>query len=445
MAAVQDGRAETALTRFGLGSRPGDVSKISNDPNGFVVAQLDDPAAPLLGERLPGTRAILTAQEALLAGRRDGEEGLDPREETQATYRRDVAARVSRAVATDRPFVERLVFFWSNFFTVSTDKGMRLRLTAGAFEREAIRPHVLGRFADMLVAATKHPAMLTYLDNDRSIGPGSPRRRRGRQGLTENLARETLELHSVGVDGGYDQTDVTELAAALTGWQGLSARRGGAGTFFFEASAHEPGARTILGRRYAMAGVRQGEAVLADLARAPATADHVARRLAAHFVADDAPAALVARLARTFRESDGDLRAVALTLAGAQEAWTTPPRKFIPPFDLVVAAHRLTGVVPDERMVIAASAGLGQPVWSAPSPKGWPEGDADWVAPDALIERLDWLTRIAEAADVADVEELAAGALGSRLRPETREAVQRAESRAQALALLMASSEFQTR
>ena len=447
MAAASAGRAETALARFGLGPRPGDMSKISNDPKGFVLGQLDQRTAPLIAGKLSDTRAILTAQAEYLAKRRAASGDADLKSPAQAVYRREAMARAAQSVATDHPFVERLALFWSNFFAVAADKGMRLRATAGAFEREAVRPHVLGRFADMLEAATKHPAMLAYLDNDQSIGPHSPRGRRNGEGLNENLARETLELHSLGVDGGYTQADVTRLAAVLTGWQGASTRRRGVKeAFVFNPLAHEPGAETILGRRYAQVGVRQGEAVLADLARAPATANHVARRLAAHFVADDPPADLVLRLAETFRRSDGDLRAVAATLAETEQAWTAPPAKFLPPYDLIVAAHRLTGLSPSEPLFLAATGALAQPTWVPSSPKGWPDGDRDWAAPDALIERLDWLGRIADAAaGTTDVAGLAEEALGGRLRPETRQAVARAESRPQALSLLMASAEFQTR
>lgn len=447
MAAKSVGRAQDALTRFGLGPRPGEISDIANDPNGFVLSQLDRKSAPLVAEKLPDTSAILTAQAEYQAERRDPSGSLDARSPALPTYRRDVLARARQAILTDDPFAERLVMFWSNFFAVAADKGMRVRATAGAFEREAIRPHVLGRFADMLDAATKHPAMLAYLDNDDSIGPNSVRGRRSGNGLNENLARETLELHSVGVDGGYDQADVTALAAILTGWKGPSARRRGVkASFVFDPSAHEPGAHAVRGKRYAARGVDQGEAVLADLARAPATARHVARRLAAHFVADQPPAELVARLEDTFRRSDGDLRQVAAALVSTEAAWTPPPTKFVPPYDLLVAAHRLTGVQPTTELLLAATSALAQPTWMPSSPKGWPDGDRDWAAPDALIERLDWMSRIAAmAAGTTDIVTLADDVLGSRLRTATRDAIARAESRPQALALLMASAEFQTR
>ena len=191
----------------------------------------------------------------------------------------------------------RLVMFWSNHFCVSANKGP-VRGMAGAYEREAIRPHVLGRFVDMLLAVERHPAMLVYLDNHVSIGPNSRAGLNRGLGLNENLAREILELHTLGVGGGYTQEDVTNLARILTGWTvaNLANPVGEPGRFFFAPARHEPGAWTVLGKRYGEAGMAAGEAVLRDLARHPATARHIARKLARHFVSAEPPAALVARL-----------------------------------------------------------------------------------------------------------------------------------------------------
>src|SRR6185503_17138370 len=231
-------------------------------------------------------------------------------------------------------FRERLVHFWTNHFAVSADKPQVLAL-AGALENEAIRPHVAGRFADLLAAVEAHPAMILYLDNQASIGPNSQlAQRRGRRtpgegrkfGINENLAREILELHTLGVDGGYTQHDVTTFAQALTGWSiGTDrVRKGGTpGKFEFHEAAHEPGTRTILGTRYGQSGVAQPRAVLADLAKHPATAHHIAVKLARHFIADEPLRDDVARLAKAFRDSDGDLPTLYRALLDTPAAWAT--------------------------------------------------------------------------------------------------------------------------
>lgn len=443
MAAHDSHDSVVALTRFGLGPRPGDRAEITSDPKGFVLAQIGGTTTASIAENLPDTGAILSAFAAFRAARADGD--ADAVSPIGDAYRRDVMARARHAVDTETPFVERLTMFWSNFFAISGEKGPRVRGIAGAYEREAIRPHVLGRFADMLTATTQHAAMLVYLDNSQSIGPSSRRGLARRVGLNENLARETLELHSLGVDGGYTQADVTALANIITGWQDSRAE-GRLGAFVFNAAAHEPGPFTVLGRDYDEPGVRQGESVLADLAAHPSTARFVAQRLAQHFVSDRPPADLVDALGVTFAKTDGDLRAVAATLASTDSAWAEPPVKFVPPYDLMVAAHRVTGLAPTFPIFGRAIAALAHPAWTPDSPKGWPDGDLDWAAPDALVERLDWASRVADAsAGTTDVVALADDILGPRLRPETRLAVARAESRQQGLALLIASAEFQTR
>ena len=238
-------------------------------------------------------------------------------------------------LATEESFRERLVHFWTNHFAVSADKPQVLAL-AGTLENEAIRPHVAGRFADMLTAVESHPAMILYLDNQASIGPGSQlAQRRSRRssagdrklGINENLAREILELHTLGVDGGYTQQDVTTFARALTGWSiGTDRFPGGGelGKFAFHDAAHEPGAKTIMGTRYGQSGVAQPRAVLTDLAKHPATARHVATKLARHFIADEPPPDAVERIAKAFRDSDGDLPTVHRAVLDTPEAWVTP-------------------------------------------------------------------------------------------------------------------------
>src|SRR5262249_1887157 len=214
----------------------------------------------------------------------------------------EAKVRIEAAVAAEIGFAARLVWFWSNHFCVSADKILSM---AGAYEREAIRPHVLGRFADMLTAVESHPAMLVYLDNGVSMGANSVAGINRDKSLNENLAREILELHTLGARTGYSQGDVTRFANVLTGWTWIAfgvPNRGG--EFVFVKRLHEPGEQTVIGKSYPDTGVDQGRAVLADLARHPATARHIARKLARHFVADEPPPSLVDKLTKSFIDSE---------------------------------------------------------------------------------------------------------------------------------------------
>jgi uncharacterized protein (DUF1800 family) len=254
----------------------------------------------------------------------------------------EAKARFDAAANAEIGLVERLVWFWSNHFCVSADKDAAM---AGAYEREAIRPHVLGRFTDLLQAAESHPAMLVYLDNVLSMGADSIAGINQDKGLNENLARETLELHTLGVRSGYSQADVTNFAKVLTGWTWLRPEEPvHGGEFVFVRRFHEPGDQVVLGKHYPDSGFDQGRAVLADLARHPATAQHIGEKLARHFVADDPPPALAAKLAKTFLDTDGDLKEVVRTLVTAEESWTAPRQKLKPPAECLdrrhPAAHR---------------------------------------------------------------------------------------------------------
>lgn len=458
--------AAVAVTRLGLGARPGEIDRVAADPRGWALGQIRAEGAPQ-----PSGAAVSTAErmEAFLAyqasgtGRREAAApggAPDPtaqaaRQARQAARRaitedtaRGFLDRVRLGLETDQGFAERWALFWANALTVSAAK-----FTAGAFvdayEREAIRPHVFGRFEDLVLAAEQHPAMLLYLDQARSAGPDSRAGVRRRLGLNENLAREMLELHTVGADGGYDQADVTELARALTGWsipRQQDRQRADGGGFVFRPEIHEPGVRTVMGRTYAQTGRRQGEAILRDLARHPATAKRLSRRIAAHFVADDPPPALVARLEAAWTGSQGDLAEVARALIEAPETWTPQAAKIKTPYEFVVSAGRALDEGPRRPALLRqALVDMGQPPFAPPSPEGWPDTAADWAGPDALVKRLNWARTTAGAAVVTDVNAVALSALGRRMGERTRSAVARAESRPEALTLLLMSPEFQRR
>jgi uncharacterized protein (DUF1800 family) len=367
----------------------------------------------------------------------------------QQVFRAESLARIRAGALATVGFHERLVAFWANHFAVAASKGPFIRVTAGAFEREAIRPFVLGRFADMLRAVEQHPAMLFYLDNQQSMGPNSRAGLNQKKGLNENLAREILELHTLGVNGGYGQADVTNLARIITGWTfaGREGRIGPPGTFAFVPNWHEPGAFALLGKTYPDGGREQGEAALADIARHPATADHIARKLASHFIADAPPPALVARLAETFRKTEGDLKAVTLALVGSDEAWLAPLNKVRDPWEFLIAITRLLGRVPeDPGPMLGGLNQLGQPLWSPPGPNGFPDTAAAWASAEGMKLRLDIAAQVArQVRDPPDPRDLLADALGAAASDATREAVGRAETKQQGLALLLMSPEMQRR
>lgn len=367
----------------------------------------------------------------------------------QKTFRSEALARLQRATLVACGFTERLVVFWSNHFCISASKGELARIWAGAFEREAIRPHVLGRFADMLRAVEQHPSMLFFLDNQQSLGPDSRAGQNRKRGLNENLAREIMELHTLGVGGGYTQGDVTSLARIITGWTfaGRQGQLGTPGSFIFNTNAHQPGPQTLLGKTYEATGLAQGEAALADIARHPSTANFVATKLVRHFVADDPPPGLVARLRDVFVRTDGDLKATATALVDSDEAWQAPLTKLRSPYDFLVASGRLLARVPEDpgRYLNGLNL-LGQPLWSPPGPNGFADTSAAWAAPEGMKLRLDIAAQIAAQLgnniDPLDLLEFAAADAASI---ETRRTIERAESRQQALALLLMSPEMQRR
>lgn len=458
-----------ALNRFGLGARPTD--SLSGNPKQWLTGQFERfDVRPAGFAALPDAgEAVLRYREEQRAKRQAAQvtpSGDDPmaqarmvrndfRKDVQSLYRAAVQARVDSALQTEAPFVERLVHFWSNHFCVSADNP-QVTAFSGAFERDAIRPHVLGRFADMLMAVEHHPAMLFYLNQVTSIGPDSPaakraemRNQKRRPGLNENLGREIMELHTLGVRSGYTQADVTEFSRALTGWTvgGLGQGPAAAGNpdqFQFRPAQHEPGIRTILGRRYAQEGEAQGRAILEDFARSQATAKHIAQKLARHFAGDIPPDSLVTKLAAAFSRSGGDLPALYRVLIDSPETWAPRPLKFKTPWEWTISAMRATAAQQAGQTQMAGLLSqLGQPVWKPGSPAGWDDIAASWAGPDALLRRVEVASRL--AAPVGD--RLDARVLGARLMPAslsqaTSDQVARAESSTSALALLLVSPDF---
>lgn len=454
----------SAANRFGIGARPGELAGMG-DPRGWLKAQLRGDAGASRFADLPSSLDYLRRENEFYLQRRESKRTGDAAPKPGPLYRRALLQELDRrtriAVASEAGLAERLARFWSNHFAISVDK-RPAALYAAPMEREAIRPNLFGRFSDLLLAVETHPGMLRYLDNVRSVGADSPlamraRRRGGERkrelGLNENLAREILELHTLGVDGGYAQDDVVELARAITGWGVPAARDWQRATpssdFVFRAAAHEGGARRVLGKRYADAGEAQGRGILADLAVHPATARHVCHKLARHFVADRPPPALVERMAATWRASDGDLPSVYRTLIDSDEAWSPQARKFKTPEDFLLSALRATGsasIGAPQRQYDLLNR-MGQPSFTPRSPAGFADEAAEWSGADALWKRVQAAQLLAEAAPQAriDPSAIAHGIFAGTLDAETAAALRRAESPRDGLALLFASPAFQWR
>lgn len=480
-----------AHNRFGLGPRADEP--MAGDPKAWLRGQLEPPP-PFVTTGLPGMAEVAAANRALAEApkamgdaqpretgepkmpkatltrqerrqrrraRENGSTAANPRQAARQAIKQQVLqlaeARLDQALVTPRPFAQRLVYFWSNHFATSTEPNAMGALPA-LLEDDAIRPNIFGKFEDLLLAVTRHPAMLVYLDQFNSVGPGSQAAARGAErgrdlGLNENLAREILELHTLGVRSGYSQADVVELAKGLTGWAftGMGRGRGDSvggnrapGSFVFVPAMHEPGARTLMGQRFAQTGEQQAEAMLRWLARHPATARHLATKMARHFVADDPPAALVSRLEDAYAKSNGDLEAMTQALIDSPEAWQPTPEKFRSPWGWMVAALRGIGLDDARRNVANGMLGqLGQPTWEVPSPAGWGDKDEDWAGPDALMKRVDVAQILAERARPRiDARTLAPKLLGQRLSEATATQIARAESAQTGIAILLASPEM---
>lgn len=440
--------AAIALHRFGLGPRRGEAAPAN--PAAWLAAQLTSPD-PTPDQGLPTTAAALAqlasvvAEQQQVAQTYHGHDVPADAHPTLKAYQAHVHAEAQallvNAITTPAPFRERLVWFWANHFTVAT-KTRPTGATAGPFVREAIRPHVTGKFVDMVLAVMRHPCMLAYLDQAASVGPNSRIGTRKGKGLNENLARECLELHTVSPASGYTQADVTNFAKILTGWS-FEFKREPIG-FLFRPEAHEPGEQLVMGRTWPE-GEEGGIAILNWLATHPATYQHLATKLVRHFVADDPPPADVATIAQTLAQTGGDLGAAAQTLINLKSAWV-PLTKLRTPQEYVIATMRAAGARPEyEPHLVNMVEQLGQGVFKAPFPIGWPDRAADWSSPEAILQRVDFAYQFAGRINDQDPVELAQATLGPLLTAETLAQIKGAGSRQDGLTLLFACPEFQRR
>ena len=434
-----------ALHRFGFGPKPGEAIAVAADPKGWLHQQIDAPYRPP-----PAMAGLPPVAENVvdwwITARRSVPELVRKyRNDYKTLWLDEVKVRLEEAIATDQPFRERLVWFWSNHFTVSGAKGRTMGMAAG-HEREAIRPNITGSFRDLLHASTRHPGMLFYLDNHLSMGERSSAGVYSGRGLNENLARELMELHTLGVDQGYNQGDVRNLAKMLTGWTFSRNGEPASGQFFFRDTYHEPGVKTLMGQDYPDQGEAEAAQALDRLAQAPATARRVAFKLARHFIADEPPPALVAQLTGVFQDTAGDLKALAHTLVDHPASWELKLQKAKSHQEYVVGVARLAGGALPVATLLEVMENFGQAPFMAPSPAGWPEVSAAWIAPDSAMRRARFALAMADqAADRLDVPALIAETMDGFAPATTLQALRDAASPQEALALAFASPTMQRR
>ena len=374
--ATERQRAEHALDRLGFGARPGDVERVLKTG---VDRWVDEQLHPeRIADRAVAARVARYEKPVPMPSR-------DDRQELRRSGRQAVmntsAQRILRAAESERQLNEVMVDFWMNHFNVFAGKRISAFLVAG-YERDAIRPRIWGRFEDLLLATAKSPAMLVYLDNVRSRSGA----------LNENYARELMELHTIGVDAGYTQKDVTELARVFTGWS-IDRRDQ---QFAFRRNAHDPGSKTVLGVRLANNGMSEGEQMIRFLAKHPATAKHIATKLCQRLVADEPSPALVERVAKRFRDTNGDLRATVKAVIDSPEFWTSRGTKVKTPFEYAVSAIRVANAKIDDPLPLARELRrMGEGLYLSQPPTGYPDEAAAWSGTGATLARVDFALALA--------------------------------------------------
>ena len=377
----EDSKIKHALDRLTFGARPGDLDQVrATGLNKWIDLQLHpDKIAenPVLEQKLAPLDSLRMSSAELVD-----------------SYPRTIVGdlvngKLYRAIYSHRQLAEVLADFWYNHFNVYQRKGPD-RLLVTAYERDVIRPNVFGKFKDLLIATAQSPAMLVYLDNFRSVASASAKGRK--RGLNENYGRELMELHTLGVDGGYTQKDVTEVARCFTGWTVRNSRSGGG--FVFARRLHDSGAKVVLGVRIpAGGGMDDGLKVLDILARHPSTAQFISKKLAVRFVADDPPAALVAAMAKVFTRSSGDIRAVMSVMLESPEFWSekTYHAKMKSPLEVVASAVRALGVEVESANALARQvAEAGQPLYQKQEPTGYSNSGEEWVGAASLLARMNF-------------------------------------------------------
>jgi len=427
-----------AANRFGLGAHPNELKNASSDPVAYVMSQI----API---SLNTTDSSLSIALTLQRLRKDSSEESKnkARKFRQATYRQLSVGTLNSAIASSQPFMWRMLDFFSNHFSV-TAQGPYLIPLSPTLEREAIAPNLLGKFSDMLLSVSRHPVMLSYLNNEKSFGKNSPLGKKGK-GLNENLAREILELHTLGVNGGYTQSDVIALANGISGWGIQAPEKAEEGLFYFRKAGHEPTAQTLLGHSFNQEDEEQGEAMLRYIAALPATAKFISRKLVQHVVSDTPSPTLIKHVEKTWLDTDGDLKSVYHALVTHPHAWFDKLEKFKTPREFLISTCRGLGLsLLKEGFAMRSLIEMGQAPFKAGSPAGYEDSEDFWNSGYGLFARANWLSSLRISREI-EIPELAGKLLGSMLSEHTRKLVSRAESRERAFALLFMSPEFMRR
>lgn len=479
--ATEDARILHVLNRLGYGPRPGDLEKVRAmgvdryisqqlHPERILESpQLQDRLAKIETTRMPPLKLFQQyGPQRFVNGRKNAsaEDIKKAVQESNAVLLDAAESRIYRAMESERQLQEVMTEFWFNHFNVYGRKGLDT-IWVGAYEEQAIRPHAMGKFRDLLGATAHHPAMLFYLDNWQNTAENANRKNKRFGGLNENYARELMELHTLGVDGGYTQQDVVALAKILTGWgypRGRDQERGNfrqnAGNlkallngngFFFDETRHDYSTKRFLGATIAGTGKQEGDQALDMLARHPSTARHVSAKLAQYFVSDIPPPALVDRLARRFMETDGDIRLVLDTLFSSPEFWAAESRqaKFKDPYRYVISSIRASGQsVTDVRILVLTLMQLGMPLYGCETPNGYKYTRDAWLNPDAMTRRLSFATAYAGGYIPTSAgkkqpmsAQTIANAIGNDFSPNTVEALNSAPPQLQA-SMILGSPEF---
>lgn len=443
---VLSNKSYIIANRFGFGVDPKNSKQLNRNPYLWVKNQLNQKETDTPYIKSLASSSDLNKKLLAVRATKDRNKIKAVEKSFRKLFANEIKQRTLHAINTNCPFLERLTYFWSNHFTVSVQKRELFHL-AGAFEREAIRPNILGDFSDLLINAIMHPAMLVYLDNIRSFGPNSKRGINRKKGLNENLAREILELHSLGVDGGYVQEDVIALAKLITGWT-VANRGEKAGQFSFAKNAHEPGVIEFFGRHYENPGFHRGKAALKYIANHPKTAEHIARKLVIHFISEDAPEAIVKKIKQTFIVNSGDLKKVYLKLAFLGNDWASKYSKVKTNQDLIISLGRAAtkGLIENNKYYFNSFKFLGNSPFSANSPAGYSDLNSEILNSRTIMRRLEW-AELAGAKVQFDYppEQLSKIILGNHMSEDTFNAIKNAPSKRYAYAILFASPEFQRR
>ena len=438
-----------AANRFGYGARSNELLQAKQNPKAWIISQLQPIA---FSDQFPSSNDIFIEHVKYQKEKKRNKKAPQENETSKKTknFARNAwhsmsSDTIKQAIDSSHSISWRLLDFFSNHFSV-TANGRLMTGLAPTLEREAIAPHLLGNFSQMLLAVEQHPAMLIYLNNEKSFGPNSRMAKKRAKGLNENLAREILELHTLGVDGGYSQTDVIELAKGITGWSVKNPKKENATGFIFRQAGHEPGTRSLLLKKYPQNGVTQGEQMLRDLAIHPATAKHVCYKLAHHFVSETPSPNLLKHMEETWLTSQGNIKQVMESMLNNDDAWLASAQKFKTPREFIISTFRAASTSKINNKVLMASlTTLGQKPFDAGSPAGFSDAENDWLGASALMARIDWAATLSAKSKRHNAEKIMQTCLGESVTEHTYKSVMRAESREQALTLLLMSPEFQRR